>query len=87
MAIHRRVTFNNARIVLDNETYEGCTFDGCTVVYSAKGPYQMSNCAFNNSPFTFDGSAAMTLKFLSDIYKMNPAMVEGIFAQIKQGVG
>jgi hypothetical protein len=80
---HQGGMFSNVRVDLDNQTYEGCAFDGCNIVFSGNGPYQLSNCTFNNCRFGFEGAAALTLKFLSDIYKANPHPVEEVFTNVR----
>jgi hypothetical protein len=83
--LNRNNTFTNTRIELDNQTFEDCSFNGCTVTFSGKGPYKLSGCTFNNCQFALDGSAALTVKYLTDMHRMNAPFVLDVIKKIRTG--
>jgi hypothetical protein len=78
-------TFTNTKINLDNQSFENCMFDGCTIVFSGKGPYRLSGCSFNNCQFALDGAAALTVKYLADMHRMNAPFVLDVLKKIRTG--
>lgn len=61
-------TFKNEPINLDDNTYIGCTFNHCEIIYSGGGPPNLTNNSFNDCSWTFDGAAARTLSFMAALY-------------------
>jgi hypothetical protein len=41
-----RQLFRQRRIFVDFGSFHHCTFEGCTLVYSAAGPYHFDHCDF-----------------------------------------
>lgn len=78
-------TFVNTRIELDNRTYKDCIFNGCTIVFSGKGPYNVNGCTFNNCQFALDGPAALTVKYLADMHRMNAPFVLDVIKKVRTG--
>lgn len=78
-------TFVNTRIELDNQTFKDCIFNGCTIVFGGRGPYNLSGCSFNNCQFALDGPAALTIKYLADMHRMNAPFVLDIIKKIRVG--
>ncbi len=78
--------FTSTRVAIDNQRFERCTFDRCALTFSASGPVQFTGCAFNDCSFEFDGAAASTVKFMTELYKLAPQMVEATFDKIRLGM-
>jgi hypothetical protein len=79
-------TFTRTRLVVDNQRFENCTFNECVLEYDASGPCQFVTCDFNDSPFTLGGAAAQTLRFISEVYKVSPQIVEATFDRVRIGI-
>ena len=52
------------RVVLDNTSFEGCTFRGATLVYFGGPAPSIRDCTFQGVAFRFDGAAGRTLALL-----------------------
>ncbi len=87
MLQHTGNRFTNARLAIDNQRFERCTFDRCALTFSASGPVQFVECTFNDCSFEFDGGAAATVKFMTELYKLAPKMIEATFDKIRLGLG
>lgn len=83
--MHEANTFVNTRIELDNQTFKDCTFNGCTIVFSGKGPYKLNGCSFNNCQFALDGAATLTVKYLADMHRVNAPFVLDVLKKIRTG--
>jgi hypothetical protein len=71
MVTHKNGKFSKIRVELDdNQAYEDRTFNECAIVYSAKGPVNLTNPNFVNCKFIFEGAAANTVTFLTAIYRV-----------------
>jgi hypothetical protein len=79
-------TYTRTRLVVDNQRFENCTFNECVLEFDALGPCQFVGCDFNDSPFTLGGAAAQTLKFISEVYKVSPQIVEATFDRVRIGL-
>ena len=51
-------------ILLDGNTFRGCDFSDCEVIYSGGQPPVMTQNQFQNAKFSFQGPAANTVRFL-----------------------
>jgi hypothetical protein len=76
-------TFSSVRVELDGKQFERCTFDRCAIVYKASSSYSLNGCTFNECSFHFEGAAALTLRFMTDLYPVAPQMIEGTFDKIR----
>lgn len=85
MALISGSRFNNARVQLDGKQFERCTFDRCAIVYKATSPYNLNGCTFNDCSFHFEGAAALTVLFMTDLYPIAPQLIEGTFDKIRLG--
>jgi hypothetical protein len=83
--MNQRNTFRNVRVELDNQTFLDCTFEGCTIVFAARGPYKLNGCNFNNCQLALDGAAALTVKYLADMHRMNAPFVLDVLKKIRVG--
>lgn len=64
MAVYKDSTFRNVTINLDDNTFDGCTIEDCTLVYSGGSLPRLLNSSFINSGFTLAGPAQRTLVFM-----------------------
>lgn len=85
MVRHQGGTFSNTRVDLDDQTYEGCTFERCTIVFAGRGPYKLSGCTFTDCQFVLDGAAALTVKYLADMHRLNAPFVLEVLKGIRTG--
>jgi hypothetical protein len=76
-------TFINRDIRLENNEYVGCTFERCMIWYNASGPVALQGNRFNECTWQFDGAAARTIKFMTDIYQTAPDLMETTFNNIR----
>jgi hypothetical protein len=83
--MHQGNTFRNVRIELDNQTFVECTFEGCAIVFAARGAYNLNGCKFNSCQFALDGAAALTVKYLADMHRMNAPFVLDVLKKIRVG--
>ena len=91
MGTFRDKDFVGKAIVLDGNTFTGCTFKRCRVIFKGEKATKMVACTFHpKSTLTFKSHAAKTIVFLSDMYhsgaKNRLIVDKQIFASIKRGV-
>jgi hypothetical protein len=60
--------FRNEHIELDNNVYSRCAFTKCQLFFYGKGPINIQDCEFNESPLNFEGAAGLTLATLRSLY-------------------
>ena len=56
--------FNHETVALDGETFSGCEFVACRLVYSGGEAPSFIDCRFNDCEWKLDGAAARTLAHL-----------------------
>jgi hypothetical protein len=88
MTDHKNETFTDRRVDIDGNSFEGCTFERCQVVYSGGEHSRMVGCTFKDDcTFHLDGAASRTLAYLQSIYhNMGPVgvqLVEATFNAIR----
>ena len=49
-------------------------------------PDNLNGCTFNDCSFHFEGAAALTVRFMTDLYPIAPQLIEGTFDKIRLGV-
>ena len=59
--------YENTTVHLDGNSYDGCTFVGCRLIYSGRGPVGLSGCSLRDCAFAFKGSAALAVAFLNSL--------------------
>jgi hypothetical protein len=52
------------RILIDDKSFEHCSFRDAVLVYTGGTPPQMVDCAFHDVAFEFQGAAGRALSFL-----------------------
>jgi hypothetical protein len=78
--------FSDAKISVDGGTFDACTFERCTLVYSALLPTHISKCQFKDTRWEFAGAALNTLHFLAGLYASGgKSLVETTFDRIRRG--
>lgn len=66
---YRDKDFNEQEILLDGNTFTGCTFRNCRITYLGEGGFKLEACHFKEGMrWYFDRSAAATLNFLAMAY-------------------
>jgi hypothetical protein len=83
MALISETNFSTVRVELDGKQFEHCTFDRCAIVFKASSPYKLNGCTFNDCSFHFEGAAALTIRFMTDLYPIAPELIEGTFDKIR----
>ena len=82
--------FTGQEITLDGNTFTGCTFRNCRVVFRATAPCTLTANSFKeNINWTFDGPAALTVQFMTALYhgmgKGGRELIEQTFKNIQGG--
>lgn len=86
--IHQNQTFRNERVELSGNSYHGCTFDHCELVYRGDPSPTFGDNQFIDSVFLFTDAAIRTIYFLSNMYHTGAGgreVVEKTFEDIRQG--
>jgi len=68
MSIYKDTKFINQIINLDGNSFEGCKFEGCHLVYSGESIVSFNKCYFINIEWEMKDAAARTADFLRAIY-------------------
>ena len=68
MNIFSNTNFANQIIHLDGNSFEGCKFKGCRLVYSGESIVSFNNCVFIDVKWEMKDAAARTADFLRAIY-------------------
>jgi hypothetical protein len=58
------VSYNHQTVILDGETFSGCDFAACRLVYSGGPPPRFEHCSFEDCEWKFEEAAAHTLSYL-----------------------
>ena len=65
---YRDRTFEHQRITLDGNTFTGCTFRHCELVFSGTADLWLVANHITECVYTFTGPATRTLQFLQALY-------------------
>jgi hypothetical protein len=87
---HRDKDFVDQDVHLDNNTFTGCTFRNCRLIYSGEGAVELSVCNFDEeSQWLLGGAAVRTLDYLTMLYhtpgKTGRKLIEEMFEKIRRG--
>lgn len=86
MIVHEGRAFARERIDLDGTAFRNCRFTGCEMVYSGGQPPEITGCHLDDCTWSFAGSAALTLGFLSAMHGGGFAdLVENTFEMARKG--
>lgn len=78
--------FAHERIDLDGGAFRNCRFTACEMVYSGGAAPEITGCHFDDCNWSFAGSAALTLGFLSAMHGGGFApLIENTFELARQG--
>jgi hypothetical protein len=87
---HRDTTFRRGEVVLDGDTFIGCSFLECRLVFYSSKPCYLAGCTFDQVAWRVYGSAAETFNFLARLYhsggEEGRRLVEDTFDSIRRGL-
>jgi hypothetical protein len=83
MAIFHNQTFTREQIILDENTYDGCTLEKCQIVY--RGGQVQLNSMMVDCVWVFEGCALNTIKLLQSI-SLLPSDLSTLRAAPKPGM-
>lgn len=78
-------SFNHETVALDGETFNGCEFRACRLVYSGGAAPQFHDCKFDGCEWKLQGPAADTLVHLRAMW--NAGAKPAVQAMIKDITG
>lgn len=81
-------TFENTRLDLHGNAYQGCTFKNCELVYDGDRSPTFHNNQFIDTVFVFTGAALRTLYFMGNMYHAGEGgreVIEKTLNDLKQG--
>jgi hypothetical protein len=86
---YRDQIFENEDVLLDGNTFTGCTFRNCNLLFNAIAPGRFSANRVYNCPYVFGGPADLMLQFLSAIFngggEGGQRIIENLFDQVRSG--
>ncbi len=85
---HQNQIFRNERVELSGNSYHGCTFENCELVYRGDRSPTFKDNQFLDSVFIFADAAIRTIYFLSNMYHAGAGgreVVEKTFEDIRKG--
>jgi hypothetical protein len=86
---YRDIDFVQREVPLDGNTFTGCTFRNCLLIYSGGDVDMSANRLKQNIKWRFEGPASATFKLLSAIYNDSreggKELVEEFFELIRRG--
>ena len=86
MALIKDRHLASEKIELDGNSYEGCSFTRCHMIYNGGDLPTLSECVVTECSWSLGESAMRTIDFLRFMYAGgNQAVVEGFIKHIKSG--
>lgn len=77
------VTYSHETVILEAETFSGCEFRDCRLIYTGGEPAQLENCKFVDCEWKLDEGAARTLAFLKTMWLAGAkASVQGLIKDV-----
>ena len=77
--------FKDETVELDGNQYQGCTFQGCKLMYYGGPIPYFDSCSFDSSPFMFEKGAGNALEFLRELYHAGLSQnVEAFFEDVRR---
>jgi hypothetical protein len=77
-------TFSYSVVTLDDNEYEKCVFNNCTLVYKG-GPLPMlRDCQLKDCKWTFEDAALRTFHWMMNLYRIDKGLGEDLFAKIRE---
>jgi hypothetical protein len=75
--------FTQETLQLDGESYNGCEFRKCRLVYSGGAVPKFTDCRFDGCDWKFEGPAARTLEHLKVVWGAGgKGLVQGLIKEI-----
>jgi hypothetical protein len=75
--------FTQETLQLDGESFEGCEFRKCRLVYTGGEVPKFTDCRFDACDWKFEGPAARTLEHLKVVWGAGgKALVQGLIKEI-----
>ena len=88
---HVDENITNRAVRIDGEEFRHCSFQTCTLEIGGTADLVLDNCTFTDCQWVFTGAAATTLAILARLYAGaipdGDALIEQVFASIRQGAG
>lgn len=64
------VSYNHQTVALDGESFSGCAFAECRLVYAGGAPPTFEDCRFDECDWRFEAGAADTLSHLKRMWSL-----------------
>lgn len=62
--------YNHETVAMDGESFSGCEFRDCRLVYAGGEPPVFVDCSFVGCDWKYDASAARTLAYLKVVWSV-----------------
>jgi len=72
----RNCTFRDATMHVDGQSYRGCRFERCRLIYSGGDLPRMIECVFVQCHWTLEGAGARTLRLMKAMVERGGSMRE-----------
>lgn len=88
MARHHDRTFEDREVILDGDTFVGCSFHRCILVFQGTAPVEFGPCYLGDDvQWRLDGAALLTAQFLRMLYLTGDEglkqTVDGLIEQLR----
>jgi hypothetical protein len=82
------VIYNHETVLLDGESFEGCEFRACRMIYAGGAVPHFRDCQFADCDWRLDDAAGRTLAFMQLLWSVGgKAPVQGLIKTITGGGG
>jgi hypothetical protein len=82
------VIYNHETVYLDGETFEGCEFRTCRMIYAGGDVPSFRDCQFADCDWRFDDAAGRTLSFMQQVWSAGgKAQIQALIKTITGGGG
>ncbi len=82
------IIYNHETVMLDGESFDGCEFRSCRMVYTGEAPPSFTDCRFNDCEWKFEGAAGRTLTHLKRVWGAGgKAQIQALIKEITGGGG
>lgn len=77
------MNYTQETVLLDGETFDGCEFKRCRMVYAGGEVPVFEGCRFEDCDWRFEGAAGRTLEHLKVVWGAGAkALVQGLIKEI-----
>ena len=88
---HVNEHITNRAVRVDGEAFHNCVFQNCTLEIGGVADVTLDGCTFTDCQWVFVEAAATTLAIMARLYAgaipNGAALIEHVFASIRQGAG